>query len=641
MPKKKDKLERFTHLTWSDLGDWVGGKIVSRGKRYQGRGLVSDLAVTADEGLIAWVKGTRKYATKVVMKRDGLPEATCTCPYDWDCKHGVAVVIEYLKRIEENRSVPKVKRGDPRLKMLEDEACGDASADAQTVVSAEMQQEIDRFLKGKTKAQLIALIHDIARQHPDVAQEIVDRRQLSAGHPKALVARLRCEIQEIGSEPGWQDYWRGDGYTPDYSGIQRKLETLLDAGHADAVLTLGGELVTTGMHQVEESHDEGETMMAVAGCMPVIVKALERSSLDHADKLNWALGFELEDQYELCEEFSEYLHRKHPRSAWHALADRLRLRLKEMKAPKGKADYGHRYERDRLSDWLIHALTQAGREEEIVTLCETEARKTGNYSRLVELLISARRYEAAEKWIREGHRTTQDKWPGIAAGLRDKLLEIRIRQKNWHAVAAMQVEAFVSRPSRQAYAECKKAAGKIKVWPTMRQSLLHYLETGEAPWKKSDWSLPASGLELASTAGGNRAAGGNRFPMVSELIEMALVEKDAKRVLHWYDRLPKKGYRRYGVDDDEVATIVQSHYPDRAVAIWQRKAGGLINQVKPKAYLEAGVYLRKAAKAMAAESKKGEWDTYLQNLRKHHARKIRLMEVLDSLDNKPIIRKRD
>jgi hypothetical protein len=38
--------------------------------------------------------------------------------------------------------------------------------------------------------------------------------------------------------------------------------------------------VTTGIRQVEESHDEGETAMEIADCMPVIVAALDRSSLD-------------------------------------------------------------------------------------------------------------------------------------------------------------------------------------------------------------------------------------------------------------------------------------------------------------------------------------------------------------------------
>jgi len=105
MPKKKPKLDRFADLTWNDLEEWAGNRIVSRGKNYQGQGRVCDLAVTEDHGLIAWVDGTERYATKVIMEDDGLPEAICTCPFKLDCKHAVAVVIEFLKRIENNLSI--------------------------------------------------------------------------------------------------------------------------------------------------------------------------------------------------------------------------------------------------------------------------------------------------------------------------------------------------------------------------------------------------------------------------------------------------------------------------------------------------------------------------------------------------------
>ena len=66
----------------------------------------------------------------------------------------------------------------------------------------------------------------------------------------------------------------------------------------------------------------------------------------------------------------------------------------------------------------------------------------------------------------------------------------------------------------------------------------------------------------------------------------------------------------------------------------------MIAEVKPKAYQEAGKYLRKAAKIMGKDSKSKEWDRYLRSLREQHARKIRLMEVLDNLDDKPIIEKK-
>jgi len=634
MPKKKTQLDQFADLTWNDLEEWAGGKIVSRGKNYQRRGRVRDLAVTEDDGLIAWVDGTERYATKVVIDDDGLPDSICTCPYGFDCKHGVAVVIEYLKRIEDNQHIPKASRGDARLKMLEDEDLDDEPIDEETAVCKDVHKEINQFLEGKTKTQLIELIQEIAQQHPEVAQELVDRRQLTSGQTKTLVARLRREIQEIGDEPGWQDYWRGGGYTPDYSGIRQKLETLLEAGHADEVLTLGRELVFTGIRQVEESHDEGETGMEVAACMPVIVKALDQSSLDSADKLHWALDAELKDPYQVCEAFAEYLHRKHPKSAWHTLADRLLLRLKEMKPSQSSDNFNRSYERDRLSDWAIQALDRAGRRNEIIPLCEAEAKKTGSYGRLVNLLLSARRYEEAERWIREGTRATKDKWPGIAAGLRNTLREIRRRQKNWPVVAAIQAEEFVRRPSRQAFTDCKKAAAKAKVWPKVCESLLRYLEKGEPPWRRKDWPLPASELDVPETERKDQ------FPMVTDLIEIAILEKKPERVLYWYDRLPKERYGWYGVDDDEVATAVQTHAPDRAVSIWKGKAERLIAQVKPKAYLEAGKYLRKAAKVMAKESKQVEWDRYLQRLREQHVRKIRLIQVLDGLDNKPIIKER-
>jgi uncharacterized Zn finger protein len=634
MPKKKPKLDRFADLTWNDLDQWAGGKILSRGKSYQRQGRVRDLAVTEEHGLIAWVDGTKRYATKVVLEETGMPDAICTCPYEWNCKHGVAVVIEYLKRIEANRPVPKASPDDARLKILEDEGWDDEPIDGEPAVFEDERTEIDQFLKGKTKAQLTELIHEIAQQHPEVAQEIVDRRQLTSGHTKALVTRLRGEIQEIGDEPGWQNYWQGEGYTPDYSGICKKLETLLKAGHADEVLTLGRELVSTGIRQVEESHDEGETQMEVAACIPVIVDALDQSSLDCADKLNWALDAVLKDQYEVCEAFAEYLHRKHPRSAWHTLSDRLLLRLKELKSAQGADDFSRRYEPDRLSNWAIRALEQAGRESEIIPLAEAEAKKTGGYGRLVNLLVAARRYEEAEHWIQEGIRIVKDKWPGIAAGLRQKLREIRTRQKNWPVVAAIQVEEFVRRPSRQAFEECKKAAAKAKAWPKVRESLLQYLEKGEPPWEQKGWPLPEAALDMPEPERKDR------FPMVSDLVEMALLEKNPERVLFWYDQLPKQRYGGFGLDDNEIATAVQAHAPDRAVAIWKNKAERLIDQVKPKAYQEAGKYLRKASKVMAKERKQEEWGRYLQSLKKTHARKIRLMEVLDNLEETPIIKKR-
>lgn len=631
MPNKKTQLDRFSDLTWNDIEAWAGGKIVSRGQNYQRQGRVSDLSVTEDGSLIAWVDGSERYATRVVLGEDGLPDSICTCPYGLNCKHGVAVVMEYLKRVEKNRSVPQAKQDDQRLKLLDWDG---EPHDDENVMSEDIQQDIDVFLKGKTKAQLIELIYDLAGQYPEIARDLSDRQQLASGNTETLVTRLRKEIRDLGNEPGWRNYWNNEGYTPDYAGIRKKLETLLKSGHTDEVLTLGRELVTTGTRQMEESHDEGETAMEIASCMPVVVEALDRSPLEAADKLTWALDAVLEDQYELCDAFGEYLFRQHPPTAWHTLADRLLARLGRLKGGKGADDFSRNYERDQLSNWAIHALEEAGREEEIIPLCIDEAQKTVSYERLIKRLVGVRRYKDAEKWIKEGLRDLGPKWPGIAAGLRGSLLEIRTLQQKWSVVAALLVEEFVRHPSRQAFTDCKKASDKTKVWHQVRESLLRSLEKGELPWTQKGWPLPESGLARPDTD--HRI----RFPLVGNLIGIAILEKKPDQVLKWYDQRPKGHFGWLGVDEDTIATAVQAHAPDRAVAIWQNKAERLIAQVKPSAYQEAVQFLRKAGEVMSKQNKQAQWHQYLCSLREAHARKRRLIEILDGLEGKPIISKK-
>jgi uncharacterized Zn finger protein len=128
--------------------------------------------------------------------------------------------------------------------------------------------------------------------------------------------------------------------------------------------------------------------------------------------------------------------------------------------------------------------------------------------------------------------------------------------------------------------------------------------------------------------------------LVGDLIDIAILEKKPDQVLRWYDQRPKGRFGWYGVDEDAIATAVQVHAPDRAVGIWKNKTEQLIAQVKPSAYQEAVKYLRKAAKVMQREKMLAEWESYLKELREKHLRKRRLIEILDGLDEKPIVKKR-
>jgi hypothetical protein len=63
--------------------------------------------------------------------------------------------------------------------------------DDEHVMSEDFRQDIDAFLQGQTKAQLIDLIHDLAGQYPEMARELRDRKQVISGNTEPLVTRLR------------------------------------------------------------------------------------------------------------------------------------------------------------------------------------------------------------------------------------------------------------------------------------------------------------------------------------------------------------------------------------------------------------------------------------------------------------------
>ncbi len=621
----------FADLSWADLDQWAGSRIVSRGRSYQRQGRVRELARTQDDGLIGWVEGSERYATKVVMGADNLPDSTCSCPYGLQCKHAVAVVLEYLAQVEKGRRVRQAEPGDERLLLLSGAGRREAHDSGETHVAAPIRQKMETFLTSQTKAGLVALLLDLAEIRPEIAKELADRREIAAGNTKALAKRLRKEIHELAEKPGWQNRWDSEGYTPDYSGIRSRLDALLKAGQVEQVLSLGAELVATGTHLVEQSDDEGETHEQVASCMPVIAQALERSALAPAAKLAWAVDAVLNDQYEICEAFADYLARRYPKSAWNGLADQLLARLNAWPSAKGDGSIIRRYAREQLSDWAIYALERAGRTEEVIPLCKAEAPKTHSYERLVVYLMDKRAYREAELWIQRGIEATEKELPGIATQLRNRLGEILAIERNQPALAALAAERFVRCPSQAQFADCEKAGRKARAWSKIRLHLLAYLERGVLPWEQNGWPLPSSGLEAPVVPAWES------FPMFSVLIDIAIAEEDAKNVLRWYDEMAHRGTGHLTGSEDRIASAIATHAPDRAVALWQGLAERSIAQTNPRAYERAGSCLRKAAAVRKQQGQSAQWARYVQELRQTHARKRRFIEVLDGVLHRPII----
>ncbi|MBI2853996.1 MAG: SWIM zinc finger family protein [Chloroflexi bacterium] len=629
--------ETLSNLTWDDIQDWAGSTIASRGRSYQRGHRVQELARTPDGGIVAWVKGTARYATMVTIESGDLT-AFCTCPYEGVCKHAVAVLLEYLERLEKNVAVPAIAEGDQRVALLNEDV-----ADETWLGEGVEQEEIGTatdslhsYLEEQSKAELIRLLESLSQRYPAVHDALRDRYHLLKGDAATLVKALRKEIEELGAgfEPDWRGEW--NVVEPDYSAMRDRLEMLLEKGHADEVVELGKRLLAAGKRHVETVDDEGESIQEIASCMDIVFKALSKSSLSPADRMLWAVEAKLEDEYEFCSGADAFWERQHAAADWSTLADRLLQRLNESGAPEGEDEYSSRYRRDRLSDWVITALVNAGRRDEVIPLCEQEAERTKSYVRLVSYLIKEDRRQEAERWIRRGIKDSRASLPGIAGELHDILRQMRKQEGDWIGVTALVADDFFAMPSAEQFRKLQASAEQAGVWSAVRPAAMRFLKTGELPDNSKEketpngtiprWPLPETGVGRA-TAKVNKD-----FPLIGTLIDIAIAEKRPDEVVRWYDMAVTRRSRHWmGLQDDRISQAIAGGYPDRAVSIWKKLAEDCIARTQPRAYEEAAGYLLCVRNTLQTGGRGEEWRRYFTELRQKNARKKRLVEILDSM----------
>jgi uncharacterized Zn finger protein len=652
MAQKNQKGDRFRDLTWDHLHAWAGSKIVFRGQNYQRSRLVQGLARTPSGGLAAWVQGTERYATRVELEGGELT-SVCTCPYAGTCKHAVAVVLEYLERAKKDFQVPIIPDQDKRLSLLaeaiSEEDWDEEETDEEEWDEGDEEDDLEShgrfrpkkaapsslltFLEKQTKEQLVALIQDLAERFPAVLEALQDQGELSKGHVKRMISSIKKEIRDLSAKPGWRNYWNGEGYTPDFSRVKERMEGLLARGYADEVVALGKELLEAGKRQVEMSQDEGESGMEISSCLDVVFRAMTQSSLPPLEQMLWVIEAELGDEYDLCHGAEIFWKRKHKASDWSLLADKLLERLNHFPVGKKEDSFSRNYRRDGLSKWVIHALENAGRKEEIIPLCQREAEITGNYPRLVQYLIKASQFQEAEQWIHKGMKATRGTWPGIASELRRALQGMREKKGNWLQVAAFKAEDFFLAPTLDTFQELQKAAKRAKVWPEVRAAAMNYLETGNRPKGDTSWPLPETGVLKVDERRQKQ------FPVIAPLIDIAIAEKRPDEVIRWYDQhKPKRSYWEwYESRDDQVASAVAEHYPDRALEIWKNLAEDQIALTKPKAYDEAAAHLKKVHRLLKKLDREKEWESYINKIRRVNERKRKLLEILSRLEGRRII----
>lgn len=634
MSKKK---QTFTSLTWDDLESWAGKKIVSRGRAYLRN--VRQLSQTSTGDLLAWVDGSEGYATHIWITPKGKLSSTCSCPYDWgDCKHAVAVLLAYLKEVKAGTPVPQTTADDPRLKI----AASGSYADYEygyDIQKDESEDEWDShfptneslraYLQSCKKGKLIDYLLEISLRYPEIYKEITDQEILATVNIPRIVASIRSEIRGITSEEAWSNYWSGESHLPDYTGLQKKLKNLLQGGYADEVVELGQELFKRGVEQIAHSDDDGYTATEIGNCIKTFFDALTRSSLKPQEQLLTAIQTYLSDEYSILDGVDFSFDKKHyTKTDWGTVVEALQTRLASLPISDQKDSFSQQYHRKHIMDWLIVALEKAGRHNDIIPLLKREEPITNCYDELVDRLIASGNTSEARTWAEKGYKKTISSYQGIAGKMIEKLYIISFKEKDYLMAAAYKALDFFNHENFNYFTELKKVAKTAKLWPQVRENILHYLETG----KLKAWPLPETKLKVPVRQKHLS------FPNYTFLIEIAIEEKRINDVVKWYKAIPTKNtIHFYSNTDEKVAHAVQEDYPDLSVHIWKGLAESHISRVKPAAYQDAAVYLRKIKKLYHKGKQQTEWQRYLSSLKTTHKAKRRLMQVLDSLEGKRII----
>jgi uncharacterized Zn finger protein len=695
------KNKAWTSLTWDDLDDWAGTRSVSRGQAYQRQGRVLDLAIATDGRLLATVVGNERYVTSAWLvpgaKKRGQIDSMCSCPVGASgCKHAVALIADYLAALVDKRKVAAAEPDDRRWAKLsqqdsdlydeyddddefEDDDVADSdeadddeidrvppaakrtklapSKSSKRTTRADWDKKIKTHVEQKSREELTGLIWSLIGRFPELRQEFQERIALSEGDVEQLVAAARRELRAVTAEFGWRNHWKNEGHTPNYERLKHRLERLAELGHCDCVVELGSELLDRGMVQVGQSDDEGETAMGLADCLSIVFDALGKSSLSASDKILYAIDAHLQDDYDVVgEPAAKILGANWSTADWSVVADRLQMRLKKFAPGKAQEDYSQKYQRERLSCYLLDALDCAGRRDELLAVYEAEARETDSFQRLVNYLIAQKKYQDAERWACEGITKTLQKYPGIAAGLAKSLCELARLKKQWDVVAAHAACEFFNTPSTSTFRDLETAAKPAKCLEPVRAAALRFLESGVAPICISTnakrrqkasidpaWPLPLPAYLIPLML--ERQAKRTPRPRYDVLLDMAIMNKRPDDVLRWYDaettpnkqNLSGPHFSGYNFDSDRVAKAVAAAYPQRALEIYRRKLDVNLSQASTTAYQASAACLRNMRPIYKALDQEDHWNELLADIRHNYRNRPRFMEILDRLAGRSIV----
>ncbi|MBS1248201.1 MAG: hypothetical protein H6R48_990 [Proteobacteria bacterium] len=613
------------------LHEYATSASIQRGREYLGEGAVGDLVLRGDE-LEADVQGNapRPYRVWIEFDAEGVTNATCTCPYDYEgwCKHIVAVLLAYAKQ------------------------------PGQVEIRSPLAEKLATLEHG----QLVALLLELADRIPRLSDAIetalpyvaltvpagsaTSTAAASASQPASITVDTRALRQSVRntmrSRGGWDEDYDEEGYgvVDDIVELAEQARPTLEAGNGRAALAIL-EAITDefGKHweMLEQTGDE--TSVFFDGTASLWIEALLDPSLSVEEREHWAgrLADWVEDFDESAAEHLENLQTvveqgwddpslcailsgedppgglwgaDPPPYHWRVQVDQARLRILERTGQNEV--YLHLARAEKQYDLYALHLLKLGRVEEAVRAGLEQPLSDDGALELAKALYARGEIEPAFQVAEHGLQRLDVTAPKdavfsrvaeemdefglydshaqseLAAWLRDRAAEHGQTER----ARAAGIIAFRIAPGLAAYQRVKALAGGG--WPDLRKELLDFLR------------------------------------------REARISNETKIEIFLYEDLVDDAIQateRY-TSSQTLARVMDAavnRQPQWVIAQARRQAEPIMDGAKSAYYEDAAMWLRKAKQAYEALGQKVEWRNYLDVLRDKHQRKYKLMPLLKML----------
>lgn len=622
----------FEDLSYQDLNLWVGQTTASRGRSYQKSGQVSCVYQISLDTICGSVHGTKLYHTMVSI-REGI-SSRCTCPVEYDCKHGVALVLEYLERVKRGITVSKPPEDEYTRRYLPLLDSGPKEPFLTPSIVQNRKKEITEYVRSLSKDELIGIILSGLQGH-DIAVYLDWRERIEKNSSEISLAAVIAEIERVTSQKISYSDWYGmdEEDVPDYSGIYESLSALLEAKRYPDLISLGLTLIQKATAQVEMDDTSGSVSSQISDCMRVVAQALALSDLPVHQKLLSAIEVTLADEYYLTDDIRRFIKRSHPESEWSKVADS--LLLKNIGKTEKTGSFSDTFLMS-YTDWTLMALERSGRVDEAIAFARRLADEHNRDLLFISLLIRLNKKKEAIEWIQKAMYKNRFS-PHELIRLFETLRKIHEESGDWLMITALDTEAFLKNPTLSSYKKMMVSAAKAGVAGSIRPYIHAYLKDGKLPSSLEEVGiipglLPETGIFI-----GRRYAEINH-PVRDLLLEMAIDSTDPDEAVLWY--IPNSGRVISSPEDcldDRIADVILEKYPEKAILIWKQLAETVINLKKPGLYQVAVRFLLKGKDASQKIGKSGEFDEYILHLKTEHAKKRRFIQDMAVLEGKRII----